>query len=124
MNSLPLNGSADFGAELEPVAQSIRNLAQNSQGNSLALLGLLRALEALHQEIRDGLFQEALPDNRQALYSLLRDIELSGGWPYIQRMRLQSLLKQFDLNSEIDAASLLAVICASEETSPLNQDRQ
>jgi hypothetical protein len=33
-----------------------------------------------------------LPDNRQALYSLLKEIESKGGWPYIERMRLQSFV--------------------------------
>jgi hypothetical protein len=55
-------------------------------------LALLRHLEELHKEIRDGVFQENLPDNRQRLYSLLKDIESEGGWPYIARMRLQALL--------------------------------
>jgi hypothetical protein len=44
-------------------------------------------------------FQVSLPDNRQALYALLKDIEEEGGWPYIDRMRLRSLLKNF---SEVD----------------------
>jgi hypothetical protein len=38
------------------------------------------------------MFQVSLPDNRQALYALLKDIESQGGWPYIERMKLQSLL--------------------------------
>jgi hypothetical protein len=54
-------------------------------------LALLRQLEKLHKEVRDGAFQESLPDNRQRLYSLLRDIESEGGWPYIERMRLREL---------------------------------
>jgi hypothetical protein len=38
------------------------------------------------------LFQASLPDNRQALYALLKDIEESGGWPYVERLKLRSLL--------------------------------
>ncbi|MUL36026.1 hypothetical protein [Gloeocapsopsis dulcis] len=79
-------------AELQTIVNAIRTLAENCQGNNIALLALLRQLEGLHQEIRDGLFQASLPDNRQALYTLLRDIESQGGWPYIERMRLQALL--------------------------------
>ena len=79
--------------ELEELAQSIRSIAERSEGNVAELLALLRVLEILHREIREGLFQESLPSNRRALYSLLKDIEGSGGWPYIHRMRLQEFLK-------------------------------
>ena len=48
-------------------------------------------LEQLHHEIQQGYFQSALPDSRQSLYALLRDIEENGGWPYIQRWKLQEL---------------------------------
>jgi len=77
---------------LPELVNAVRVLAKQYVGESLPLLSILRSLEGLHQEIRDGLFQEALPENRQALYSLLRDIEATGGWPYIHRMRLQTLL--------------------------------
>ncbi len=81
---------------LSPDLQAIANLVQQAahlrQGNSLELLALLRLLEFLHQGIRDGMFQTSLPDNRQALYNLLKDIEAGGGWPYISRMRLQEFL--------------------------------
>lgn len=86
---------------LEEGLQSIRHItgtiAQDHQGDSLALLAILRLLEQVHQEIRDGLFQQSLPDNRQSLYKLLRDIETKGGWPYIYRMRLQSIMEKMDL---------------------------
>ncbi|MGV0023853.1 hypothetical protein [Phormidesmis priestleyi] len=78
--------------ELQQVASQIRKLAQAAQGDSLELLALLRVLEGLHREICEGLFQESLPNNRRALYSLLKDIETQGGWPYIHRMRLHSFL--------------------------------
>lgn len=77
---------------LNGLATTIRELAENHRGDSVALLALLRMLENIHQEVRDSLFQESLPDNRQALYNLLKDIESSGGWPYIYRMKLQALL--------------------------------
>lgn len=79
-------------AELQDITVDVRALSNSYQGNCLALLELLRMLERLHREICEGVFQESLPDNRQALYALLRDIEESGGWPYIYRMKLRSLL--------------------------------
>lgn len=84
--------SGQFSIELQDIASAIRALAQNFQGDSIALVSLLRHLEELHREIREGLFQASLPDNRQALYKLLKDIETEGGWPYIERMKLQALL--------------------------------
>lgn len=79
------------------IDQSLERLwaiAQESKTNPLKLLEILRKLEDLHQKIRDTLFQEALPDNRQALYVMLRDIEANGGWPYIYRTKLSELLEQ------------------------------
>ena len=93
-----MSGNGQFEAEdlpgehLESIARSVHELANRQRGDSVALLSLLRLLEHLHQEIRDSLFQDSLPDNRQALYRLLRNIEASGGWPYIHRMKLQALL--------------------------------
>jgi hypothetical protein len=78
--------------DLGTIAATVKKTAQNCEGNNLELLALLRLLEALHQEVRDGLFQDSLPDNRQALYALLKDIENNGGWPHIYRMRLQHFL--------------------------------
>lgn len=88
-----------FQFELEGVATAVLSLAQSCQGDSLALLALLRKLEKLHREIRDGMFQESLPNSRHALYALLRDIEAEGGWPYIERMKLQSFLADWQLEA-------------------------
>lgn len=85
-------GSTKIEADLTAIATTIRTIAQHYQGHSMELLAVLRLLEHLHREIRDSFFQESLPDNRQALYALLRDVELSGGWPYIHRMKLQTFL--------------------------------
>jgi hypothetical protein len=82
--------------DAEAIAESTRSLAQTYQGNSLQLLKLLRLLESLHREIREDLFQAALPNNRQALYHLLRDIEREGGWPYIPVVKLRELIAQVD----------------------------
>ncbi|MCU0547052.1 MAG: hypothetical protein MUE44_33650 [Oscillatoriaceae cyanobacterium Prado104] len=85
--------SGKLQPQLQSLTQEIRTLAESCQGDSLLLLAVLRALESLHREIRDGLFQASLPDNRQALYKLLKDIEAEGGWPYIHRMKLRALLE-------------------------------
>jgi hypothetical protein len=79
-------------SQLQEITAAIQSAAENYQGDTLALLSLLRVLEELHQVIREDLFQDALPTNRQELYSLLKDIETEGGWPYIPRMRIGALL--------------------------------
>ncbi|MBD2778732.1 hypothetical protein [Iningainema tapete] len=78
--------------QLQAIADAVHDAVQHCQGDAMTLLALLRQLEQLHREIRDEAFQQSLPDNRQALYSLLKNIESCGGWPYIERMRLQALL--------------------------------
>jgi hypothetical protein len=87
---------------LEKSTIAIWEAAQEFKGDSLALLAILRALEGLHREIRDTLFQESLPDNRQSLYKLLRDIEARGGWPYIYRMKARELLENLTPETEQD----------------------
>lgn len=86
--------------KLQEIADSIHEYSDLCQGDILAILALLRQLEKLHREVRDGIFQESLPDNRQALYSLLKDIEAEGGWPYIERMRLQNLMVNLEIIAE------------------------
>jgi hypothetical protein len=100
----------EFEAQMGAIAAMTRSLAQAYQGDSINLLAMLRLLENLHQEIRDGLFQEALPENRQELYHLLREIDLSGGWPYIQRMRLEALLNRLRLDSSEEIDALLSAL--------------
>ena len=99
-----MNGDKDLDSrllenKLQAITTEIRYLANTHQGNSLALLALLRRLEHIHSEIRENFFQSSLPDNRQALYALLKDMEEAGGWPYIERMKLRSLLSNFPDNS-------------------------
>ncbi|OCQ94733.1 hypothetical protein BCD67_04140 [Oscillatoriales cyanobacterium USR001] len=89
-------------SELKSLSQEVLALAESYQGDSLRLLALLRTLESLHREVREGLFQASLPDNRQALYKLLRNIESNGGWPYIQRMKLQAFLEGGDRRSSLE----------------------
>ncbi len=87
--------SRQLQGKLQALATDICTLATSHQGNPLALLTVLRTLEHVHREIREDLFQTSLPDNRQILYALLKDMEEAGGWPYIERMKLQSLLSCF-----------------------------
>ncbi|TVQ05678.1 MAG: hypothetical protein EA368_18905 [Leptolyngbya sp. DLM2.Bin27] len=87
--------------DLDQLSKLIDRLALDRQNESTALLSLLRLLEERHRDICETLFSESLPDNRQHLYALLKDIELNGGWPYIQRMKLQALLANLpDLDFE------------------------
>lgn len=76
---------------LADITDRIHAIADLNREDAIALLQLLRTLEQLHREIQQGYFQSALPDSRQALYALLRDIEENGGWPYVQRWKLQAL---------------------------------
>ncbi|AFZ44848.1 hypothetical protein PCC7418_2710 [Halothece sp. PCC 7418] len=78
----------------------ILETAQEYKEDCLALLMLLRVLEQVHWQIRERLFHPALPDTRNELYQLLRDIEENGGWPYIERMKLRSLLIHLELSEE------------------------
>lgn len=87
-------------AEQEAIATLVREVAEAHRGDGAALLGLLRLLEALHREICNGAFQETLPTTRHQLYSLLKDIEAEGGWPYIGRMRLKHFLAYLEETEE------------------------
>lgn len=88
-------------AELQKLNDSIWTLASKCQGDSRALLSLLRTLELLHREVREKLFEISLPDTRHSLYQLLKDMEETGGWPYIERMKLQELLSRLQQDIEI-----------------------
>ncbi|MFM7530303.1 MAG: hypothetical protein ACKO63_17775 [Nodosilinea sp.] len=81
--------------DLQALAQLIEQIAIARRGDSLALLELLRLLEACHRQVCETAFQDALPNNRHSLYALLKDIETKGGWPYIQRMKLAFLLSHY-----------------------------
>ncbi|MBE9078683.1 hypothetical protein IQ241_15505 [Romeria aff. gracilis LEGE 07310] len=100
MSDRGLSTGSDLPEDLQHLSQLIQAAAHQRDGDCPALLDLLRTLESLHSEIRDTLFRDALPNNRQRLYSLLRDIELQGGWPYIQRMKLSAFLVNLDANAK------------------------
>ncbi len=87
-SSLPQSASMN---RLSEIANELHELADLHREDPVALLHLLRTLEQIHREIQAGYFQSALPISRQALYTLLRDIEENGGWPYIPRWKLQAL---------------------------------
>ncbi|HEY9637117.1 MAG TPA: hypothetical protein V6D14_27200 [Coleofasciculaceae cyanobacterium] len=113
-----MNGEKDSDLKqlqnkLQAISANIRAVAASYQGNSVELLALLRALEQLHREIREDLFQASLPDNRQALYALLKDMEEAGGWPYIERMKLRSLLENLP-ELEFSAPNLDETIQSAE----------
>ncbi|MBW4473385.1 MAG: hypothetical protein KME45_23865 [Stenomitos rutilans HA7619-LM2] len=110
----------EFESKLKAVSDAVWSLAHSREGNNLALLSLLRTLEGLHQEIRDSLFQESLPDSRQGLYSLLKDIEASGGWPYIHRMKLRSLLTKFQDLPDGDVTSVFTRLDPPNTTESLD----
>ena len=79
------------------------SIAEKKQQDLLFLLSVLRSLELVHRQIRTELFEPSLPETRNDLYQLVKDIEEKGGWPYIERMRLQDLLQNLplDRNEEI-----------------------
>ncbi|NEQ95723.1 MAG: hypothetical protein F6K30_03165 [Cyanothece sp. SIO2G6] len=94
--SLPaFSQPSEISEKLDTVEETFRTLAQQYEGDPIALLALLRRLETIHVNIRETLFQDSLPNNRQRLYALLRDIEVQGGWPHIPRMKLQRFLARF-----------------------------
>jgi superfamily II DNA/RNA helicase len=95
-NNLPSTPDPDSARQIATIVREIQTIAERSQGDPIALLRLLRALEQVHRDIQGDYFQSALPDSRQALYALLRDIEENGGWPYIQRWKLHALFANLE----------------------------
>jgi hypothetical protein len=82
--------------DLDAIAETIHNLVKQAEGDSTEILQILRFLEALHRKICDESFLATLPNRRRTLYNLLREIEAEGGWPYIPRMQLKTLLHHLD----------------------------
>jgi hypothetical protein len=88
------------------IGEVSRQLATVHQHEVVELLTVLRLLESLHREIREDYFQAALPNNRHGLYSLLIEIEENGGWPYIDRLKIQSLLANIPSEDQATADQL------------------
>ena len=72
--------------------QALQTLANELEGQPELLLELLRRIEQLHRSIQDGPFRSSLPADRNALFRLLSEMELSGGWPYIPRLQLRTFI--------------------------------
>jgi hypothetical protein len=87
-----MSENANLTSLITQVSAVSHDLAAVHQHDVVELLAILRILERLHREIREDYFQDALPNNRHGLYSLLIEIEENGGWPYIDRLKIQSLL--------------------------------
>ncbi|MDJ0574692.1 MAG: hypothetical protein QNJ65_05940 [Xenococcaceae cyanobacterium MO_234.B1] len=95
MNHEPVNMD-NLDASLHKIALDLWVLAEKNQQDSLFLLSLLRSLEEIHRKIRTEMFEPSLPKTRNKLYQLVKDIEEKGGWPYIERMKLKSLLQNLE----------------------------
>ncbi|HHP7232643.1 MAG TPA: hypothetical protein ACFCUY_17530 [Xenococcaceae cyanobacterium] len=104
MNHQPVDMD-NLNANLDKIALELWVLAEKHQQDSLFLLSLLRSLEEIHRKIRTEMFEPSLPATRNKLYQLVRDIEEKGGWPYIERMKLQSLLKNLEPEITSDTSS-------------------
>ena len=93
LDSLMANVSLDPAdvTQLQELIGQIQQMAVRYDGQCDQLLSLLRVIEALHRNIREELFQPALPTSRHELFSLLRDIETAGGWPYIYRLKIEEV---------------------------------
>jgi hypothetical protein len=100
LSGIDMSKDANLTSLIKQVSEVSRQLAVVHQHNAVELLAILRLLESLHREIREDYFQEALPDNRHGLYSLLIEIEENGGWPYIDRLKIQSLLANIPPENE------------------------
>uniref|UniRef100_UPI00404882F3 hypothetical protein n=1 Tax=Cyanobium sp. TaxID=2164130 RepID=UPI00404882F3 len=83
--------------------QSLQQLAQELNGNPDALLELLRQIEQLHRTVQDGAFRGSLPADRSQLFSLLQNMERSGGWPYIPRLQLRTFMDLLQREAEPNA---------------------
>ena len=88
--------------ELQQIDTEVKGLAAKCQGDAILLLHLLRHLEKLHRDISQSMFNPSLPKTRHELYFLLRDIDETGGWPYIERMKIKQLLVKL---SETESSS-------------------
>ena len=85
--------------QLPTIIHDIKVIADKNRDDALQLLALLRQLEEIHRQIRTEMFETSLPETRNDLYQFVKEIEDKGGWPYIERMKLEQLLK--NLESEI-----------------------
>lgn len=99
MSSQQNSLSPDLEQKLQEITTVVKSLAETNQEDLLFLLSLLRSLESIHRQIRTEMFEPALPNSRNKLYQLVKDIEEQGGWPYIERMKLKDLLSNLESDS-------------------------
>ena len=90
----------NFEETLQTIRSLVDRVSQDCDQDCDRLLALLRTLEQLHRRIRTEQFEPALPNTRKDLYGFLKDIEESGGWPYIERGKLQVLIKCLLIDEE------------------------
>lgn len=88
----------------QDITQRVEAAVESCEQDTSSLLSLLRVIEQLHRRVFNEHFVPSLPNSRQALYALLREMEAEGGWPYIPKMRIYELINY--LNAQ--AAELLA----------------
>ncbi len=81
-------------SDFSSINSLIQEIVDQSQGDVIAHLKLLRFLERVHRDIRELHFQPALPADRHGLHNLLKEMESEGGWPYIPKMSLRELISQ------------------------------
>ncbi|MEB3160121.1 MAG: hypothetical protein VKL20_01535 [Synechocystis sp.] len=92
--------SHSLSPQLQALVDQVESLATDCQKDYTHLLELLRVLEGLHRHIRIDYFEPALPNTRRGLYGLLKDIEESGGWPYIERGKLIKFVEYLEEDIE------------------------
>jgi hypothetical protein len=105
----PAPGALERPGEAE--LRALAAVAGHLNGDSEALLDLLRRLEQLHRTIQDGPFRDSLPSDRNRLYRLLESMEDSGGWPYIPRLQLRTfmeLMQRGEESEEVEQPPLAA----------------
>jgi hypothetical protein len=95
-----MNENLSLSPELKALIATTEVLAENCQDDHDRLLELLRVLESLHRHIRIDYFEPALPNTRRGLHELLKDIEESGGWPYIERGKLTHFIRNLQESLE------------------------
>jgi hypothetical protein len=78
--------------ELKGALDTLLRIAERRSEQPDALLDLLRRIEHLHRSIQDGPFRSSLPSDRNGLFTLLSEMESSGGWPYIPRLQLRTFM--------------------------------
>ena len=94
-------GWGDVGAG-DPLITALLQRAEQLQGDTAGLLGLLRSIEAAHRAIQEGPFRSSLPEDRNRLFELLANMERSGGWPYIPRLQLRTFLDLLQPEGPVD----------------------